>query len=149
MFQEAQNNTSMKDQNKEHLIFIALLFGQLSITAVFRLISDPGSQIKEIDIYWIIGAILMVSCFALANWFKQKNTLSLDANPEKDEALYNKLRAQYIVRLALMEGAVLINLIFSNVFHNEYNLYNALAGMLLYVLMKQSPEEKVVFDMFK
>ena len=91
----------------------------------------------------------MVSCFALANWFKQKNTLSLDANPEKDEALYNKLKAQYIVRLALMEGAVLINLIFSNVFHNEYNMYNALAGMLLYVLMKQSPEEKVVFDMFK
>ena len=139
----------MKDLNKEHLIFIALLFGQLSITAVFRLISDLESQVKEIDIYWIIGAILMVSCFAAANWFKQKNTLVLDANPDKDEALYNKLRAQYIVRLALMEGAVLINLIFSYIFQNEFNMYNALAGMLLYVLMKQSPEEKVVFDMFK
>ena len=91
----------------------------------------------------------MVSCFAAANWFKQKNTLVLDANPDKDEALYNKLRAQYIVRLALMEGAVLINLIFSYIFQNEFNMYNALAGMLLYVLMKQSPEEKVVFDMFK
>jgi len=139
----------MKDLNKEHLIFIALLFGQLSITAVFRLISDLESQVKEINTYWIIGAILMVSCFAAANWFKQKNTLVLDANPDKDEALYNKLRAQYIVRLALMEGAVLINLIFSYIFQNEFNMYNALAGMLLYVLMKQSPEEKGVFDMFK
>ena len=48
-----------------------------------------------------------------------------------------------------MEGAVLINLIFSYIFQNEFNMYNALAGMLLYVLMKQSPEEKGVFDMFK
>ena len=51
----------MKDLNKEHLLFIALLFGQLSITAVFRLISNVEAQIKEMDTYWIIGAVIMVS----------------------------------------------------------------------------------------
>ena len=139
----------MKDLNKEHLLFIALLFGQLSITAVFRLISNVEAQIKEMDTYWIIGAVIMVSCFAAANWFKQKNALVLDGNPEKDESLYMELRSKYIVRIALMEAAVMINLIFSYLFHNEFNMYNALAGMLLYVLMKQSPEERVVFDKFK
>lgn len=139
----------MKDLNKEHLIFIALLFGQLSITAVFRLISNVDAQIKEMDMYWIIGAVIMIACFVAANWFKQKNALVLDGNPEKDEAFYTKLRSQYIVRIALMEGAVLINLILNYLFHNEFNMYNALAGMLLYVLMKQSPEERVVFDKFK
>ena len=91
----------------------------------------------------------MVSCFAAANWFKQKNALVLDGNPEKDESLYTELRSKYIVRIALMEAAVMINLVFSYLFHNEFNMYNALAGMLLYVLMKQSPEERVVFDKFK
>ena len=139
----------MKDLNKEHLLFIALLFGQLSITAVFRLISNVEAQIKEMDTYWIIGAAIMVSCFVAANWFKQKNALVLDGNPEKDESLYTELRSKYIVRIALMEAAVMINLVFSYLFHNEFNMYNALAGMLLYVLMKQSPEERVVFDKFK
>lgn len=139
----------MKDLNKEHLLFIALLFGQLSITAVFRLISNIEAQIKEMDTYWIIGAVITVSCFAAANWFKQKNALVLDGNPAKDESLYTNLRSQYIVRIALMEGAVMINLIFSYLFQNEFNMYNALAGMLLYVLMKQSPEERMVFDKFK
>ena len=139
----------MKDQNKEHLIFIALLFAQLSVTTVIRLITDMESQRQEMDTYWILGTVLMLSFFVVANWYKKKNAELLGEHSESDEALYAKLRSQYIIRLALMEGAVILNLVFSYIFQNEFNLYNALAGVLLYVLMKQSPEERIVFDKFK
>lgn len=140
---------AMKDMNKEHKMFIALLFGQLSIAAVFRLITDPELQDKALDMYWIFGLIFMVSCYLLANRFRQGNQRLLEGSPEATTSLYQQLQSKFILRLALMEGSVLVNLVLSFVMHNDYLMFNALGGMMLYVLLKQSPEEKVFFDQFK
>ncbi len=139
----------MKDMNKEHKMFIALLFGQLSIAAVFRLITDPEVQDKVLDMYWIFGLIFMVSCYLLSNWFRQGNQRLLEGSPEATTGLYQQLQTKFILRLALMEGSVLVNLVLSFVMHNDYLMFNALGGMMLYVLLKQTPEEKVFFDQFK
>ena len=137
----------MNNTNMEQKLFIAMLFGQMFVFAVVRLISPNDEFVSDTSMMWMIGTAALVGGFIISNGLKRKNVNALSSSTEADKSvLYQSSRTNYMARLGLMEGAVILNIVLCYLDQNNYLIYNALVGVFLFVMMRQTPEEKEVFD---
>ena len=137
----------MDKTNMEQKLFLAMLFGQMFVFAVIRLISPNEEFVTDMSTMWIIGTVVLIGGFVVSNSLKRKNLNAIGASTVEDKSeLYQSSRSNYMARIGLMEGAVILNIVLCYIDQNNYLIYNALVGVLLFVMMRQTPEEKEIFD---
>ncbi len=112
------------------IIWIALLIGQTSFLVICLVLMSIGNLEYNTalqDIFIIIGIFFpMILIFISLKIFNQRI-----ANIDKSKSLFEKLteyRTASIIRWAMVEGCVFINLVFFIAAGNQYNL---LVGILI------------------
>jgi hypothetical protein len=140
----------MKQSGKEFLtsmnvFFVALLFGQVTAATVLYFLNGTPETGAETSIVDYLIPLISVAALALAFWLTPLRIES--ARSQKD--LSDKLlfyRGAWIMRWALVEGVVLMNLV-AYFFINPNIVFALFAGLgIAYFALLRAPGKDRVFE---
>lgn len=142
-----QNNTIGSQFKSLNIIHIALCIGLALNLAIFKFLLKDNTQIPDKNIiYEIIGITIAFIAILVARFLFFTNCKNALNNPSLKVKI-DIFRASYILQIALLEGAALINAILFFITKNDLHFFIAL-GILLLMIVRRPTKKMAAMLLF-